>query len=113
MSISSICTSKHQGIGIAYLLLLIGQRQEFLIYLVELLLREIHTVYVQTMLQGCTSATSSQYDAVVIDTNILRIHNLVSMHILQYTILMNTTGVRKGIATHYCLIRLYRHIHQR
>ena len=65
------------------------------------------------MLQGSTSAAGCEYDAVVVDTHIFRIHDLISMHILQHAILMDAAGVGKGITPHDGLIGLHGHIHQR
>ena len=64
------------------------------------------------MLQCGTSATGSQYDTVVVDAHILGIHNLVGLHVLQHTVLVNAAGVCKGITTHNSLVRLNGHVHQ-
>ena len=113
MSLSRIGSRQHQHIGIAHLLLLVSQLQELLIDLVEFLVFQIHTVHVQTMFQGSPSATGRQQDAIIIDTHILRVHNLIGMYILQHTILMDATGMGKGITTDNGLVGLYGHIHQR
>ena len=113
MGLGRIGTCQHQHVGIAHLLLLVGQLQEFLIDLVEFLIFQIHAVHVQTMLQGGPAATCRQQNAVIIDTHILRVHDLVGMHILQHAVLMDTAGMGKGIAADNGLVGLYGHIHQR
>ena len=62
MSLSSIGTCEHQHIGIVDLLLLVGQLEELLVYLIELLLRELYAIDAQTILQSSTSRTGCQYD---------------------------------------------------
>ena len=112
MSLGRIGTCQHQHVGIRHLLLLVGQQQELLIYMVELALLQFHTVHVQTVLQGSAPTAGCQYDRVVVDAHILRVHNLVGVHILQHTVLMDTTRVGKGVTPYYGLVRLHRHVHQ-
>ena len=42
----------------------------------------------------------------------MRIDNLIRLHILQHTILMDARRMGKSITSHDSFIRLYRHIHQ-
>ena len=111
--VRGVGTCQHHHIGIAHLLLLVCQYQELLIDLIQFLIVQIHAVHMQTVLQGSPSAAGCQHDAVVVDTHILRVHDLVGMHILQHAVLMDAAGVCKGVTTHNGLIRLYGHIHQR
>ena len=91
MLVGSISTSEHQYILVSNFLFLISQLEELLVYLVELLLVvDIHTVDVETILQSSTTRTGCQYDSVIVETHILRIDNLVGLHILQDAILMDT-----------------------
>ena len=89
MGLSRIGTSKHQHVGIGNFLLLVGQLQELLIYLVELRLVNVNAIGLQTVFQGSASRTGCEDDAVVVDTHILGVDNLVGMNILQHTILMD------------------------
>ena len=66
----------------------------------------------QTMLQGGTATTGGQYDGVIVDTHIFRVDDLIGLHVLQHTILVNTRGVCEGVTTHDRLIGLHRHVHQ-
>ena len=109
----TLSTSQYEDIIISNLLLLVGKYEEVSVNLVELLALNIHTVDMQTMLQGCTTRASCQYDACLVDTNLLWIHDLVCRGILQHTILMNTRRMCEGILTNDSLIRLNWHIHQR
>ena len=110
--LSTVSTSKHEYVVVVDVFLLVSQLQEFLIHLIELFLLQSHAQQLQTILQGCTSRTGSEYDGVVVDTHIVRVHNFVGLYILQHTILMNTTGMSKRILAHDGLVRLNRHVHQ-
>ena len=90
MILSTIRTCQYQNIIIVNVLLLIGKFQEFLVNLIQLLLIQRHAQHLQTVLQSGTSAAGGQYDGVIVDTHIMRIDNLISLHILQYAVLMNT-----------------------
>ena len=65
------------------------------------------------MLQGCTSATRSKHDGIVVDTHLLGIHDLVGRYVLQHAILMDAARVGKGVAAYDGLVGLHGHIHQR
>ena len=112
MVLATVGTCQYQDIIIIDIFFLISQFQEFLIYLIQFLLLQINPQNSKAILQCSTSATSSQYNRIIIDTHIMRIDNLISLNILQYAILMNTWRVRKSITTNNSLVRLYRHIHQ-
>ena len=112
MILRAVRTCQYQNIIVVNIFLLIGKFQEIFVNLIQFLLIQRHAQYLQAVLQGSTSATGGQYDRVVIDAHIVRIDNLISLHILQYAVLMNARRVRKGITAYDCLVRLHRHIHQ-
>ena len=113
MLISRISTGKHQNILIGNFLLLISQLEELLVNLVELLLIiNLYTIDMETVLQCSTTRTGCQNDSIVIQSHILRINDFVSLNILQDTILMDTGRMSKCIATHDSLVWLNWHIHQ-
>ena len=113
VSSRAVGTGQHENVVVCHLLLLVGQLQELLVHLIQLLSIQFHTVHTEAMAQSGTSATGSQYDGVIIDTHLLGIHNLVSRYILQHAILMDTAGVCEGILAHDGLVGLHRHVHQR
>ena len=88
--VGTVGTGEHQNVVVGNVLLLVGKFQEVLIDLVQLVLLHLHAQHVQTVLQGGTTASGSQYDGIVVDTHILRVDDFVSLHILQHTVLMNT-----------------------
>ena len=108
----AVGTSQHKDVVVRHLLLLVRQFEEILINLVEFLAIHFHTIYVQTMLQCGTTATSRQHDGVIVNTHFLRVHDFVSRSILQHTILMNTAGVGKRIPAHNRLVWLHGHVHE-
>ena len=112
MSLCTVCTCKHKDIVVGHLFLLICQFEEGLIYLVEFFIIDIYAINMQAMLQGSTSGTGCQHDRCLVDTYVLWIHDFVSRCIFQYSVLMNATGVRKGITTHDGLVGLNRHVHE-
>ena len=89
MFLRTVGTRQHQNIVIVDILLLVGQFQEVLVHLVQLLLRQCHTQYLQTVLQRSTSASGCQYDGVVVNAHIVRVNDFVSLHVLQHTVLMD------------------------
>ena len=113
MGIGGVGTCQHQHVGVCHLLLLVGQIQELLINLVQLLILEVHAVHVQAMFQGRATTACGEHDAVVVNANVLGVHNLVGLHIFQYAVLMYAAAVRKGIAPHDGFVRLNRHVHER
>ena len=112
MVLRTVSTCQNQDIIIIDVLLLISQLQEIFINLIQLFLIHLHVERMQTALQSGTSAASSQHNRVVIDTYIVRIDNLIGLHILQHAILMDTRRVSEGVTAYDSLIRLHRHIHQ-
>ena len=107
-----VCSCQYKYIIIRNFFLLVCQFQEILIDLIQLFLISLYTQHMQTMLQSGTSTTSRQDNSIIINTNIFRINDLVSLYILQNSILMNSRRMRKSISSHNRLIRLNRHIHQ-
>ena len=112
MILRAVRTCQYQNIIVVNIFLLIGKFQEIFVNLIQFLLIQRHAQHLQAVLQGSASATGGQYDRVVIDAHIVRVDNLISLHILQYAVLMNARRVRKGITAYDCLVRLHRHIHQ-
>ena len=109
---STVGTGQHQDIVVVHFFLLVGQLQEFLISHVETFALHFHAQHAQTVFQSRPSATCGQNDGIVINTHILGIHDFVGLHILQYTVLMDSAGMGEGITSHDGLVGLYRHVHQ-
>ena len=64
------------------------------------------------MFQCGTSATGGQYDCVIVDTDILRVDNLIAFTVFQYTVLVDTGRMGESITSDNRLVRLNRHVHQ-
>ena len=103
---------QHHDVVVGDFLLLVGQVEEILVNLVQLLVVDVHAVHAQTVLQGGTSAAGCQHDAVVVDAHVLGVDNLVGLRILQHAVLMDAAAVGKGIASHDGLVGLHGHVHQ-
>ena len=112
MVTTSVCTRQYQNIIIMNIFLAVGKFQEFFIYFIQFFLIQCHTQNGKAIFQGSTSATGSQHNRIIINTYIMRINYFISLHILKYSILMDTRRMCKCIASHNGLISLYRHIHQ-
>ena len=112
MVTTSVCTRQYQNIIIMNIFLAVGKFQEFFIYFIQFFLIQCHPQNGKAIFQGSTSATGSQHNRIIINTYIMRINYFISLHILKYSILMDTRRMCKCIASHNGLISLYRHIHQ-
>ena len=90
MRFGSVGTGQHEHVVVGYLLLSVGQLQELLVYLVQLLLIfHVNTVHFEPVFQCCPSAASRQNDGVIIESHILGVHYLVSLCIFQHAVLVN------------------------
>ena len=89
MRLGGIGTSQNEYVVICNFLLLVGQLKELLVYLVQTLLAlDIAPVDMQTVFQGRPTRPCCQHYGVVVESNVLRVHNLVCLNILQHAILM-------------------------
>ena len=114
MLVGSIGPRQHEHVGIGHLLLQVGQLQELLVDLVNLLLvAHIHAIGMQPMLQGSPSAAGCEHDAVDIDAHVLRVDDLIRLHVLQHPVLMDAATMGKGVTSYDGLVGLHRHVHQR
>lgn len=86
MILRAVRTCQYQNIIVVNIFLLIGKFQEIFVNLIQFLLIQRHAQHLQAVLQGSASATGGQYDRVVIDAHIVRVDNLISLHILQYAV---------------------------
>ena len=77
MCVGAVSTSKHEDVVVVDLLLLIGEFEKLLIYLVEFLSAHLHSVHTEAVFQRGTSGACCQNDGVVVNANFLRVHNLV------------------------------------
>lgn len=86
---SSIGSCEHENVIIGNLLLFVGKDKKFLVNFVELvLILNLNAVDLEPVFQCCTAGTSCENNRIVVDSYILRIHNLIRLDILQNTILM-------------------------
>ena len=96
------------------LFLLVSEHEELLVDLVErLLVLDVHAVDFQTIAQRSTSGTCGEHDLVVVESDVLRVDDLVGLYVLQHAVLMYATGVSEGIAADDGFVGLHRHVHQR
>ena len=108
----TILTGKHQDIVVVDIFLAVGQFQEFIIDLIQLFLRQFDTQHLQTVFQCSPSATGSQHDCIIVDTHLFRVDNLITLTILQNTVLVDTRRMSKRVTSDDRLVWLDRHIHQ-
>ena len=85
----SVGPSQHEDVVVVDVFFLVSQLEEILVHLVEFLLREFHSQHMQTVLECGPSASGCEHDCVVVDADIVRVDDLVGLHVLQHTVLMD------------------------
>ena len=113
MSLRRVGSSEHEDVGIIDFLFLVSQFEEFGVdFIYPLVVIDIHTEHMQPIFECSPSRACSQHNSIVVETDVFGVDDLICLHILQHTVLMDTTGVGESIAPHNRLIGLHRHVHQ-
>ena len=110
--VTAVRTCKHKYVIIADFLFLVRKFEELLIYLVQLFLAELDSERLQTVFQCRMAAAGREDYGIGVQTYVFRIYDFIGGDILEHSVLMYAGGMGKGIATHYGLVGLHRHIHQ-
>ena len=93
-------------------LLAVGEAEELLVHLVQLVLVQFHAVHFQAVLERRPAAAGRQDDGIRVDAHVLRVDDLVGLGILQDAVLVDAGRVGEGVLAHDGLVRLHRHVHQ-
>ena len=62
----TVCTGQHQDVIVRHLLLLVSKFQELLIYCIQFLTVQFHTVHTEAVAQGSTTAAGRQHYSIVV-----------------------------------------------
>ena len=109
---ASLFAHQHQYIVVGNIFLFVGQLQKVLVYFIQLLHLQLHTEHRQPVFQCRASTAGGEHDRVFVDSHVLRVDDLVGLHVLENPILVDPGRVRESISTHDRLVGLHRHVHE-